>query len=436
MNKKILQLAIPNIISNITIPLLGMVDMIIVGHMGNEQYIGAVAVGAALFNLLYWNFGFLRMGTSGFAAQAYGRRNLSEAILILARSVIVGLAIALTLVVLQQPMYKLAAYFIDASEGVQELSHTYFSILIWAAPATLSLYSLKGWFIGMQNSKTPMFVAIIINLLNIAFSLIFVLGFGMKVEGVAWGSLLAQYGGLITALIFFRVQYRKLLPKLDIASIFRLKPMLDFFKVNGNIFIRTFCLVAVFTFFTSASAKMGDTQLAVNALLLQLFTLFSYIMDGFAYAGEALVGRYIGAQNRSLLKQTIQILLRWGLILSLTFTLLYFLWGGKLLGLLTNQQGVVEASADYFYWVLLVPIAGFSAFLWDGILIGASSSRAMRNAMLVATGIFFAVYYLLYPYWYAHALWLAFILFLSLRGILQHAQVKTAVYAKIAASPT
>lgn len=431
MNKKILQLAIPNIISNITIPLLGMIDMIIVGHMGNKQYMGAVAVGAALFNLLYWNFGFLRMGTSGFTAQAYGRRNLSEAILILGRSVIVGLAIALTLVVLQQPMYKLAAYFIDASKGVEELSHTYFSILIWGAPATLSLYSLKGWFIGMQNSKTPMFIAIIINLLNIAFSLFFVLGLGMKVEGVALGSLLAQYGGLATALIFFRAQYKKLLPKLDIRSIFRLKPMLDFFKVNGNIFIRTFCLVAVFTFFTSASAKMGDTQLAVNALLLQLFTLFSYIMDGFAYAGEALVGRYVGARNRLLLKQTIHILLRWGLILSLSFTLLYSLWGNDLLSLFTNQKDVVAASADYFYWILLVPITGFSAFLWDGILIGASASRAMRNAMLVASTVFFAVYYSLYPQWHAHALWLAFILFLSLRGILQHAQLKTAVYAKI-----
>ncbi len=328
-------------------------------------------------------------------------------------------------------MYKLAAYFIDASEGVEEFSHTYFRILIWGAPATLSLYSLKGWFIGMQNSKTPMFVAIIINLLNIAFSLFFVLGLGMKVEGVALGTLLAQYGGLLTALLFFRVQYRKLLPKMDIKGIFRFKPMLNFFKVNGNIFIRTFCLVAVFTFFTSVSAKMGDTQLAVNALLLQLFTLFSYIMDGFAYAGEALVGRYVGAQNGSLLRQAIRLLLRWGLILSLTFTLLYFLWGNDLLNLFTNQKDVVAASVDYFYWVLLVPIAGFSAFLWDGILIGASASCAMRNAMLIATGVFFAAYYSLYPHWYAHALWFAFILFLSLRGILQHIQLKTAVYAKL-----
>ena len=431
MNKKIIKLAIPNIISNITIPLLGMVDMVVVGHMGDKRYIGAVAVGTALFNLLYWNFGFLRMGTSGFAAQAYGRRDLTDAILILGRSVVVGLAIALMLVVLQQPMYRLAAYFIGASDGVEELSRIYFGILIWGAPAILSLYSLKGWFIGMQNAKTPMYVAIIINLLNIAFCLFFVLGLGMKVEGVALATLLAQYGGLITALVFFRAQYRRLLPKLNLKSIFQLKPILEFFKVNGNIFIRTFCLVAVFTFFTAVSAKMGDTQLAVNALLLQLFTLFSYIMDGFAYAGEALVGRYIGGQNRLLLKRTIQLLLRWGLVLSLTFTLLYTLWGNSLLSLLTNQKEVVEASGDYFYWVLLVPIAGFSAFLWDGILIGASASGAMRNAMLVATGVFFAVYYLLYPHWHAHALWLAFILFLSLRGVLQHIQLKVAVYAKV-----
>lgn len=431
MNRKILRLALPNIVSNITVPLLGMVDMVAVGHMGNEQYIGAVAVGAALFNLLYWNFGFLRMGTSGFTAQAYGRRNLSDAVLILGRSAVVGLAIALILLLLQQPMYRLAAYFIGASEGVEELSHRYFSILIWAAPAILSIYSLKGWFIGMQNSRTPMFIAIIINLLNIGFILTFVLGFGMKIEGVALGTLLAQYGGLVTALVFFYVQYRKLLPKLKLKSIFHLKPMLDFFRVNGNIFIRTFCLVAVFTFFTSASAAMGDTQLAVNALLLQLFTLFSYIMDGFAYAGEALVGRYIGAQNRPLLKQTIRLLLRWGLALSLTFTLLYFLWGNNLLRLLTNQKEVVAAASDYFYWILLVPLAGFSAFLWDGIFIGAAASQGMRNAMLLATGIFFALYYFLYPHWHAHALWFAFILFLSLRGVLQQVQVKSAVYAKI-----
>lgn len=433
MNKKILNLALPNIISNITVPLLGLVDMFIVGQMGDKQYIGAVAVGGSIFNLIYWNFGFLRMGTSGFTAQAYGRRDLSDAMLTLARALSVALAVALLILVLQRPLYSLATQVIDASEGVKDHAATYFGILIWGAPAILGMYAFKGWFIGMQNSRIPMYIAITINVLNIAFSMFFVMGLGMKIEGVALGTLLAQYSGVLTALIFFLACYRKLLPKLVVKNVLRLRAMLDFFKVNGNIFIRTFCLVCVFTFFTAASAGMGDTQLAVNALLLQLFTLFSYIMDGFAYAGEALVGRYVGAKSLPLLKDVVRKLLGWGVALSLLFTLLYALWGNELLGFIMKNKEVVAAAQPYFYWVLAVPLAGFSAFLWDGIFIGASASNAMRNAMLGATAVFFTVYYLLRPEWGAHALWLSFLLFLALRGVLQHVQVKRAVYAKVAA---
>lgn len=430
-DNKILRLAIPNIVSNITVPLLGMIDMAIVGHMGNKSYIGAVAIGSTIFNFIYWNFGFLRMGTSGFAAQAYGRRDFAEAMLTLARSVSVGLIIAVLLIILQYPVGKLAFYFIQPSEAVAPLSWQYFTILIWAAPATLGLYSLKGWFIGMQNSRTPMVIAIAINILNILFSLLFVYVFEMKIAGVALGTALAQYSGVAMALFMLRRGYRKLFPKLNRKNIFLMNEMLRFFSVNGNIFLRTLCMIAVFTFFTSASSRMGDTILAVNSLLMQLFMLFSYIMDGFAYAAEALVGKYFGAKNISLLKQTIRQLLQWGLALALCFTLLYALFGNQILRLLTNEQEVLAAAKDYFYWVLLVPLVGFSAFLWDGIFIGAAAAKAMRNAIFVATAVFFILFYLLNPIYGVHALWVAFLSFLILRGLLQHVQVKPALYDKI-----
>ncbi|MDL2315445.1 MATE family efflux transporter, partial [Bacteroidales bacterium OttesenSCG-928-C19] len=410
MNKKILQLAIPNIISNITVPLLGMIDMAIVGHLDSESYIGAIAVAATIFNFIYWNFGFLRMGTSGFTAQSYGARDLREAVNILVRAMTVGLSIALLILLLQSPIQWLAFKFIKASDTVQLYARQYIGIYIWAAPAVLGLYSLKGWFIGMQNSRTPMFVAITINILNIALSLFFVFVLEMKVKGVALGSLLAQYIGFITAAAIWFWKYGKLRKYIDFRKAIDFRSMIAFFKVNSDIFLRTLCLIAVFTFFTAASAKMGDTLLAVNTLLLQLFTLFSYIMDGFAYAGEALTGRYIGANSRPLLKQSIRGLFRWGFILTLVFTLLYAFWGESILYLLTDKENIINEASNYFYWVLAVPIAGFSAFLWDGILIGATASAAMRNAMFLATVAFFILYYSLEPMMGNNALWLAFII--------------------------
>ena len=427
----ILRLAIPNIISNITVPLLGMIDLAIVGHMGNKSYIGAVAIGTTIFNFIYWNFGFLRMGTSGFAAQAYGKRDLTEAMQVLGRSVMVGLFIAILLIILQYPIGKLAFYFIQPTATTASWAWQYFSIMIWAAPATLGLYSLKGWFIGMQNAKAPMFIAITINLLNILFSLIFVLGLKMKVEGVALGTVLAQYSGLLMALWILRKGYGKLFPKLKIKELFVLQDILRFFSVNGNIFLRTLCMIAVFTFFTSASTRMGDTLLAVNTLMMQLFMLFSYIMDGFAYAAESLIGKYFGGKNLSLLKQTIRSLMKWGVVLSLLFTLLYAIFGNQLLAILTNEAEVIHAAKEYVHWVILVPLLGFPAFLWDGIFIGAAAAKAMRNAIFVATLVFFALYYLLAPHYGVNALWISFLSFLALRGALQYAQAKGAIYDKI-----
>ena len=322
-SQRILHIAIPSIISNITVPLLGLIDVTIVGHLGSASYIGAIAVGGMLFNMIYWIFGFLRMGTSGLTAQAYGAHDLKEVTRILLRSTSISLMLALALLILQYPIRLIAFELIDTSAEVQQLATLYFHICIWGAPATLGLYSFSGWFIGMQNSRFPMFIAITQNIVNIVASLLFVFVFGMKVEGVALGTLIAQYAGLFMAYLLWLRYYRPLRKYISRKQLFTHDAMKRLFQVNRDIFLRTLCLVAVTVFFTSTGAAFGDVVLAVNTLLMQLFTLFSYIMDGFAYAGEALTGKYIGAGNRQELQRTIRHLFGWGIALSLAFTLLY-----------------------------------------------------------------------------------------------------------------
>lgn len=420
MNKKILQLALPSIVSNITVPLLGLVDVAIVGHLGAASYIGAIAVGGMLFNIIYWLFGFLRMGTSGMTSQALGRRDLREVARVLYRSVGVGLLVSVALILFQYPIREIAFSLLDTTEEVERLAMLYFNICIWGAPAVLGLYGFSGWFIGMQNSRFPMFIAITQNIVNIAASLIFVFVFGMKVEGVATGTLIAQYGGFLMSVSLWFVFYRKRLHvSVGWQEVLDRVAMRRFFRVNSDIFFRTLCLVAVTTFFTSTGAKQGDVVLAVNTLLMQLFTLFSYIMDGFAYAGEALAGRYIGARNDQSFGRMIRLLFGWGVGLSLAFTLLYGIGGKDFLSLLTNDRVVIQEAGVYFYWVLAVPFAGFAAFLWDGILIGATATRLMLYSMGVASGAFFLIYILFFGMMGNHALWMAFLAYLSLRGIVQ-----------------
>lgn len=424
-SQRILHIAIPSIISNITVPLLGLIDVTIVGHLGSASYIGAIAVGSMLFNMIYWIFGFLRMGTSGLTAQSYGAHDLKEVTRILLRSTGISLMLALALLILQYPIRLIAFELIDTSAEVQQLATLYFHICIWGAPATLGLYSFSGWFIGMQNSRFPMFIAITQNIINIVASLLFVFVFGMKVEGVALGTLIAQYAGLFMAYLLWLRYYRPLRKYISRKQLFTHDAMKRLFQVNRDIFLRTLCLVAVTVFFTSTGAAFGDVVLAVNTLLMQLFTLFSYIMDGFAYAGEALTGKYIGAGNRQELQRTIRHLFGWGIALSLAFTLLYGIGGKEFLGLLTNEQSVISASGDYFYWVLAIPLAGFAAFLLDGICIGATSTHIMLKAMVVASGSFFLIYYSLHNVLHNHALWLGFIVYLALRGIMQALLLKS-----------
>lgn len=426
MNKKILQLAVPAIVSNITVPLLGLVDVAIVGHLGAASYIGAIALGGMLFNIIYWLFGFLRMGTSGMTSQAYGRRDLDEVTHLLIRSLATGLLVAAILILVQYPIRTIAFRLIETTPDVERLASLYFSICIFGAPAVLGLYAFAGWFIGMQNSRIPMFIAITQNVVNIVASLCFVYLLGMKVEGVAFGTLIAQYSGLLMAVLLWLRYYGRLKIRIQWRESLRKEAISRFFMINSDIFFRTLCLVSVTTFFTSSGARQGDVVLAVNTLLMQLFTLFSYIMDGFAYAGEALTGRYIGARNRASLNRTIRLLFAWGTGLSLSFTVLYGVGGKSFLTLLTNNTMVIHEAASYFYWVLAIPLAGFSAFLWDGIFIGATATRQMLYSMLVASGCFFLIYFLCYDSLGNNALWLAFIVYLSLRGIIQ-----TVLYRKI-----
>ena len=458
MNKRILGLALPNIVTNITVPLLGMVDMAIVGHLG-AAHLGAIAIGAQIFNLIYWNFGFLRMGTSGFTAQAYGAKDMNEAVRIFVRAITIALAIALLLLLLQWPISRLSVLIFQVKDGpdVIQLALTYFFVRIWAAPATLGLYAVKGWFIGMQNAKLPMWIAIFLNTINIICSLVFVLVLHWGIGGVALGTVVAQYSGLAVGLFFMVKKYGWVFAHYPqqhnqskstrermltiIADSLQWPALRRFFKVNGDIFLRTVCLATVFTFVTAASGHISKEVLAIDALLMQFFTLFSYIMDGFAYAGESLVGRYIGARDSRSLHLSVRLLLLWGLALTVLFTVLYAIGGDWFLRLFSNDPTIIGGAQSYMFWTLIIPVCGFAAFLFDGIFVGATASRAMRDCMFVATLAFFAVYFLgtrltignatatpqIQVMW-NNILWTAFVTYLALRGILQALCLKKSVY--------
>ena len=401
IDQEILRIALPSIVSNITVPLLGLVDVAITGHLGAAAYIGAIALGGMIFNLVYWIFGFLRMGTSGLTAQAYGKKSPYGGDL--------G-GLLLWLFRIMQP-----------TDEVRALTVTYFNICIWGAPATLGLFGLNGWFIGMQNSRIPMVIAITQNVVNIMASLCFVFGLGMKVEGVALGTLIAQWCGYLMgcllSLKFYGTRNRK--DTTFGSKLFDRESMLRFFEVNRDIFFRTVCMVCVMMFFTSAGSWQGEVILAVNTLLMQLYLMVSYVMDGFANAGEALSGKYFGAGNRQSLRDTIRHIFIWGGTLAVAFTIVYVVGGKPFLGLLTDEPSVVTASSDYVWWAYLMPLISMAAFMWDGIFIGLTASRQMLQSMFVAAVTFFVLYYLLQPSLGNHGLWAAFLGFLFVRGLVQ-----------------
>ena len=454
-DRQILQIALPSIVSNITVPLLGMIDVAIVGHMGSPAYIGAVAVGSVIFNLVYWLFGFLRMGSSGLTSQALGRRDLTEVASILARSVFIAFSIALLLILLKIPMKWASFALIGPTEDVIPFASTYFNIVIWGAPAVLGLYSMLGWFIGMQNTRFPMFISIMQNVVNILASLTLVYGFGMKIEGVAMGTVIAQYAGFIVALGLVVRYYGRLFrgyggtgvrgleiclwqmySRTSVPPYLRTPEISKFFSINRDIFLRTLCLVAVNLYFTSAGARQGAVILSVNTVMMQLYLFFSYFMDGFAYAGEALGGKAYGARNTTAFHETLRRLWMWTLIVTTAYTLLYIIGGQWIVGLLTDEPQVIETSRDYLYWAWLIPAAGCVAFIWDGVFIGITATRGMLVSSFLSAIAFFAICHisLLFPHSSLpenHFLWLAMVIYLAMRGILQTIWYRLRIFNRI-----
>lgn len=415
IHREILALSIPSIIANITTPLLGIVDVAIVGNMGSAVYIAAIAIGSTIFNMLYWPFAFLRMGSSGMTAQAYGANDNRQCSLVLYRSLIVAITVGLLIIALQYIITQCAIHLMDITGDTLLYSTKYLSICIWGAPAMLGSFALSGWFVGMQNSKATMWISIFVNLLNISTSIILVYGFNCGITGVATGTLVAQWGGFLLGLTIIKSKYR--LEKASTRDILKRQELKRFFSINADIFLRTLCLVAVTMWFTRAGAQQGNVILAVNTLLMQLFMLFSYFMDGFAFAGEAMVGKYIGAKDNTNLNASIKALFQWGLGMALLFTSIYTLGGNSFLSLLSSDALVIQASADYFYWAVAIPLSGIMAFTWDGIFIGATRTRAMLLSMTIAMLCFFIIYFTLFHTMGNHALWLAFIAYLAIRGI-------------------
>ncbi len=424
MNREIIRLAIPNIISNITVPLMGIASTAIAGHWGVDSAatIGALAIGASIFNFIYWNCSFVRMGTSGLTAQAYGARDYAECTNMLARALVVAAVLGVLLVVLQWPIGEVALWVMNGDE----MTRDYFYARIWAVPAGILFFGFNGWFTGMQNAVIPMATAIVVNLIHIGCSFAFAFGLDLGIVGIAYASVLAQYTGVALSLLLLGMHYRRLLTKINWQRVLAIEPLKAFFRINRDIMIRTLCNVIVYTFLTAASVRMGDANiLAVNTLLIQLFTLFSYMTDGFAYAAEALTGRFIGARDPQRLRLCINRSIVWSVAIALLFVALYVMGWRELLGLFVDQEQanasqIIELAGSYIGWIILIPLFCAIPFALDGIMIGATESRVMRDSMCFATVGFFLLYYGAIGWLGNNALWAAFTLYMILRGLFQY----------------
>ena len=423
INKDILKLAIPSILANITVPFVGMVDIAVAGHLDTSAavMIGGIAIGTMLFDLLYWNFGFLRVGTGGLTAQAYGKGDRRECARIFTRALGIALACALVLIAIQWVFVKAAFLVVDCTPEVRELASRYFFIRIWAAPATLSLMAFKGWFIGMQDSVSPMVTDFVVNGMNVLMSIVLALGISamgsdssevleagivaggkrwllrpLGFAGIALGTVVAQYSGLLTAVILLVVKYlRRVFADFrlsELKGLFTGPETRRFFVMNTDLFVRSLCFIAIYIGFTTISAGFGDLLLAVSSIMMKLLMIFSYFTDGFAYAGEALVGKYIGAGDKPMLRQSIRWTFIWSMAIAVIFMGIYHFAGVPMLRMMTSDAAVVEQSREYLPWLLLMPVIGCAAFTWDGIYIGATASKEIRNAMLWAVVAFAAVW--------------------------------------------
>ncbi len=433
LNKKILRLAIPSILANLTIPLVGLVDLAISGHIGDAVMISGIAVGSMLFDLLYWNFGFLRMGTSGFVAQAYGKRDLRESVKVFMEATATALVSAVIILLLQFPLIHYLFEVVKVSPEAADFARQYFLIRVWAAPAVMVLFVIRGWLIGMQNSVSPMIIDIVVNGTHILFSVILAIPLGMGIKGIALGTVSAQYVGLLTGTIILVVQYGKLRKYIQWSAV-QLRRMKHFFMVSGDIMIRSVCMQVIYNGMLIFSSQFGEEMLAINTILLKLILIYTFTIDGFAYAGEALAGRYIGAKDRINLSATIKLLFIWGTAIGLVFTAFYATGFNHFIQLITSDPNVIFNAGDFFWWVIAVPIMSCFAFMWDGIYIGATASAPMRNIMVVSVLFFLVTYFLFGSTIGAHALWLAYILHLVVRTAGCQLLAKKSIYARVGQS--
>ena len=417
LNREILAIAVPAVVSNITTPLLGLVDTAIVGHIGAAAYIAAIALGASIFNMAYWLLGFLRQSTSGLTAQAFGNGDTGGEWLVLRRGAIVAAAGSAALIAFSPWIASGVLRFMEADATASALARRYFLIVIWGAPAVLGTYVLSGWFLGMQDSRRPMWMAIVTNVVNIAVSIPLVFAFGMRLDGVAVGTLVSQWAGFGTGVVMLLRRYGHVAGASGGGEGRHRVGWRGFFSLNGEIFLRTLCLVAVTMWFTRAGAQSGSVTLAANALLMQLFLLFSYFMDGFAFAGEALAGKYYGRGDITALHRAVRAIFVWGFSMGAVFTLAYVALGRPILGFLTDDADVVARAWVFLPWAAAVPLAGTAAFVWDGVFIGLTAGRALLGSMLAAMTVFFVCYFALSSSAGNHGLWLAFIAYLAVRGL-------------------
>lgn len=427
INKEILRLAVPSILANITVPLVGIVDVAIAGHISNASAIGGIAIGTMLFDLLYWNFGFLRVGTGGMTAQAFGRNDSRSEIGILTKGVQTALIATLCIWTLQWLFVDIVLQLVPCSPEVEDFARRYFFIRVWAAPATLSLMVFKGWFIGMQNTVFPMACDITVNVVNMLTSYILAVHTPMGAIGVAYGTLIAQYSGLILAVTLYFVRYRMKMYPIRTAPLFSVRQSLrgtGFYKLNTTLFIRSVCMLAIYVGFTSLTSFYGDGPLAVGSIMMKLFMLLSYLIDGFAYAGEALTGRYIGANDREMLTKSIRGISWWTLGIGLLCTLVFAVSGEGMVSLITSDQQIIEGSRPFLPWLVAMPLLGCFAFMWDGIFAGATAGKHIMMCMVYAAIGFFLSYYLLQAAIGLQAVYVAYFVHLLVRAAYLTAQSK------------
>ena len=437
MNKQILRLAIPSILANITIPLVGLVDTAIVGHISDAHAIGGIAIGTMLFDLLYWNFGFLRVGTSGMTAQAFGRGDREHCARLLTQSISIALIGAAIIWALQWLFVTATLAIIPCSTEVATFARKYFFIRVWAAPATLSLMAIKGWFIGMQDTVSPMITDMVVNVVNMVASYVLAVYTPMGALGVALGTVIAQLTGLLLGVLIIVYKYRHVWQGLSIWQLAKDRQGIrNLIALNANLFVRSLCFMVVYVGFTSLSSMYGDTDLAVCSILMKLFMLVSYFVDGFAYAGEALVGKYIGAaksnpisdspsgrpvsnspSGASEISSIVRLLFLWSLGVGAVFTVLFALLYMPMYRIMTSDVVVLERLTDFVGWLIAMPIVSTLAFMWDGVFTGATAGKQIRNAMIWAAIGFVVGYVVTYHYLGTHALFVGYFLHLAARGI-------------------